>query len=52
MPYTLRLTGDGVSIHASNVREGHATHGCIGLPEPFARKLFDQAKVGDAVVIV
>jgi hypothetical protein len=52
MPYTLRLTGDGVSIHASNVREGHATHGCIGLPEPFARKLFDQARVGDAVVIV
>lgn len=52
MPYTLRLTGDGVSIHASNVREGRATHGCIGLPEPFARKLFDQAKVGDPVVIV
>jgi hypothetical protein len=52
MPFTLRLTGDGVSIHASNVREGRATHGCIGLPEPFARKLFDQAKVGDPVVIV
>ncbi|WP_309503321.1 L,D-transpeptidase family protein [Sphingomonas sp. CGMCC 1.13658] len=52
MPFTLRLTGDGVSIHASDVREGRATHGCIGLPEPFARKLFDQAKVGDPVVIV
>lgn len=52
MPYTLRLTGDGVSIHASNVREGRATHGCIGLPEPFARLLFDEAKVGDPVVIV
>jgi hypothetical protein len=52
MPYTLRLTGDGVSIHASSVREGRATHGCIGLPEPFARKLFEEAKVGDAVVIV
>jgi len=52
MPYTLRLTGDGVSIHASSVREGRATHGCIGLPEPFARKLFDQASVGDAVLIV
>jgi lipoprotein-anchoring transpeptidase ErfK/SrfK len=52
MPYTLRLTGDGVSIHASNVREGRATHGCIGLPEPFARKLFDEAKVGDPVLIV
>ena len=52
MPYTLRLTGDGVSIHASSVREGRATHGCIGLPEPFARKLFDQARVGDPVLIV
>lgn len=52
MPYTLRLTGDGVSIHASTVREGRATHGCIGLPEPFARKLFQQARVGDPVVIV
>jgi hypothetical protein len=52
MPYTLRLTGDGVSIHASNVREGRATHGCIGLPEPFARKLFEEARVGDPVVIV
>ena len=27
MPYTLRLTGDGVSIHGSNVRWGFATHG-------------------------
>jgi hypothetical protein len=52
MPYTLRLTGDGVSIHASSVREGRATHGCIGLPEPFARKLFEEARVGDPVLIV
>jgi hypothetical protein len=52
MPYTLRLTGDGVSIHASSVREGRATHGCIGLPEAFARKLFDQARIGDPVLIV
>ena len=52
MPYTLRLTGDGVSIHASSVREGRATHGCIGLPESFARKLFDAARVGDSVLIV
>ena len=52
MPYTLRLTSDGVSIHGSAVRWGSATHGCIGVPLEFARRLFDQAKVGDDVVIV
>lgn len=52
MPYTLQLTGDGVSIHGSTVRWGAATHGCIGVPLDFARRLFDQAKVGDEVVIV
>ena len=52
MPYMLRLTGDGISIHASDVREGRATHGCIGLPPDFARRLFEEARVGDAVVIV
>jgi lipoprotein-anchoring transpeptidase ErfK/SrfK len=52
MPYTLRLTGDGVSIHASSVRWGAATHGCIGVPFPFAERLFDAARVGDEVVVV
>jgi hypothetical protein len=52
MPYTLRLTRDGVSIHASNVRWGYATHGCIGVPEGFAEKLFAAASVGDEVLIV
>ncbi len=52
MPYTLRLTGDGVSIHGSNVRWGFATHGCIGIPKAFAAKLFGVAKVGDEVLIV
>jgi lipoprotein-anchoring transpeptidase ErfK/SrfK len=52
MPYTLRLTVDGVSIHASNVRWGAATHGCIGLPLAFAERLFAATQVGDTVVIV
>ena len=52
MPYTLRLTGDGVAIHGSNVRWGAATHGCIGIPSEFARHLFAQAQVGDPVVIL
>jgi lipoprotein-anchoring transpeptidase ErfK/SrfK len=52
MPFTLRLTGDGVSIHASSVRWGAATHGCIGVPLPFAERLFNAAKLGDEVVVV
>lgn len=52
MPYTLRLTRDGVAIHGSNVRWGFATHGCVGIPKAFAAKLFDVAKVGDEVRIV
>lgn len=51
MPFMLRLTPDGVAIHASAVREGSATHGCIGIPIGFARLLFDQIKRGDAVAI-
>jgi hypothetical protein len=52
MPYTLRLTNDGVSIHGNNVLEGYASHGCVGVPLEFARRLFAQAKVGDEVFIL
>ena len=52
MPFMLRLTQDGVAIHASNVRKGWATHGCIGVPEAFARHLFAEMQLGDVVFIV
>jgi hypothetical protein len=52
MPYMLRLTNDGVAIHGSNVREGRASHGCIGIPLDFARLLFAAASKGDLVVIL
>ena len=52
MPYTLRLTRDGVAIHASDVRWGLATHGCVGVPDGFAKKLFTAASVGDDVFVV
>ena len=51
MPYMLRLTNDGVAIHGSMVRWDAATHGCIGVPTEFAKKLFAQAKLGDRVII-
>jgi lipoprotein-anchoring transpeptidase ErfK/SrfK len=51
MPWTLRLTWDGIAIHGSPVINGYASHGCIGVPDEFAEKLFAIAKRGDMVVI-
>lgn len=51
MPFTLRLTWDGIAIHGSPVMNGYASHGCIGVPDEFAAKLFAAAKRGDRVII-
>jgi len=51
MPWTLRLTWDGIAIHGSPVMNGFASHGCVGVPDEFAEKLFAIAKRGDKVVI-
>ena len=52
MPYMLRLTNDGIAIHAADVRQGRATHGCIGVPDGFAEALFGVVAPGDKVAIV
>ncbi len=52
MPWTLRLTWDGIAIHGgAEVENGYASHGCIGTPDPFAAKLFAAASKGDRVII-
>tara|TARA_R110000824_G_scaffold30860_2_gene100998 strand:- start:3955 stop:4647 length:693 start_codon:yes stop_codon:yes gene_type:complete len=51
MPYMMRLTNDGVAIHASDVKWGWGTRGCIGVPLEFARLLFEQAELGDRVIV-
>lgn len=51
MPFALRLTDDGVAIHGTDVQQGSATHGCLGVPLDFARKLFAVARIGDEVVV-
>ncbi|MEO5706577.1 MAG: L,D-transpeptidase family protein [Alteraurantiacibacter sp.] len=52
MPWTLRLTWDGVAIHGgSEVERGYASHGCIGIPDEFADRLYAIARVGDRVII-
>ncbi|WP_114520665.1 L,D-transpeptidase family protein [Altererythrobacter sp. ZODW24] len=51
MPYTLRLTRDGIAVHGSQVENGFASHGCVGAPNEFAAKIFAIAKRGDKVII-
>lgn len=51
MPFMQRLTDDGITLHASNVERGYASHGCIGMPRAFAEKLYNTTKLGDRVFI-
>ena len=52
MPWSMFLTTDGVAIHGgSEVQNGYASHGCVGVPDELASRLFAIAKKGDRVVI-
>jgi hypothetical protein len=51
MPFTMNLTTDGVSVHGTTVEKGYASHGCIGVPNDFARKIFEITPVGTKVYI-
>lgn len=51
MPYMQRLTDDGITLHATKVEWGYASHGCIGMPEAFAKKVFETTSLGDRVFI-
>jgi hypothetical protein len=52
MPWTLRLTPDGVAIHGGHaILNGYASHGCISSPDAFVSKLFAIAGKGDKVII-
>lgn len=51
MPYMQRLTNDGITLHGSEVAKGYASHGCVGMPDDFAAKLFAATKLGDKVYI-
>lgn len=51
MPYSMFLTTDGVALHGSEVENGYASHGCVGLPDEFAARIFAIASKGDKVII-
>lgn len=49
MPFMQRLTWDGVALHAGHNPGYPASHGCIRLPNGFARKLFGLTQLGTLV---
>ena len=51
MPYTERLTWDGVALHAGGVPGYPSSHGCVHLPLEFADLLYGVTEVGTTVVI-
>jgi lipoprotein-anchoring transpeptidase ErfK/SrfK len=52
MPWTMRLTWDGVAVHGgSSVERGYASHGCVAAPDEFVSKIYEIARVGDVVII-
>ncbi|WP_119084496.1 L,D-transpeptidase family protein [Altererythrobacter sp. B11] len=52
MPWTMRLTWDGVAIHGgSTVQNGYASHGCVSAPDDFVSRLYAEASKGDRVII-
>ena len=51
MPFTMNLTPDGVAIHGTQVEKGYASHGCVGVPNDFAKRIFAITPVGTKVYI-
>ncbi len=51
MPYTERLTWDGVALHAGGLPGYPESHGCVHLPLEFSRLLFDASHLGMTVVV-
>jgi hypothetical protein len=51
MPYSERLTWDGVALHAGGLPGFPESHGCVHLPTRFAQLLFGVTHVGMTVVI-
>lgn len=51
MPYSERLTWDGVALHAGGLPGYPSSHGCVHLPLAFAKLLFSVTQVGTPVII-
>ena len=52
MPYMQRLTWKGVSMHAGHVPGYPSSHGCIRLPQGFAKLLYCVTRLSTTVIII
>lgn len=51
MPYMQRLTWGGIALHGGHLPGYPASHGCVRLPQEFARLLFGVTRLGMTVII-
>ncbi len=51
MPYMHRITNSGVAMHQGVLPGYPASHGCIRLPQAFARSLFGISEIGARVIV-
>ena len=51
MPFMQRITWSGVAMHLGVVPGYPASHGCIRLPDGFARKFWGMTQIGSRVVV-
>ena len=52
MPFMERLTWGGLAIHAGNTPGHPESHGCMHVPEEFAKKLYGTTEEGNTVLVV
>lgn len=51
MPFMQRLTWSGIALHEGKVPNHPASHGCVRLPNGFAKSLFQMTERGAHVII-
>lgn len=51
MPFMERLTWSGLAIHAGNTPGHPESHGCMHVPEEFAKKLYGVTEEGTTVMV-
>lgn len=51
MPYMQRLTWGGVALHGGHLPGYPASHGCIRLPNEFARLMYGVTRLGMTVIV-
>jgi len=50
MPYFMRFNG-AIGMHVGHLPGYAASHGCVRMPEPMAKKFFENAQIGTPVTV-